>query len=365
MADKYLMDGNKLMWHKGRVVDWLNGKRIAPLYIDMGITKTCNIKCKYCYYSVPENRTMEIFPTDKLTAFLRDAASIGVKAIGFLGDGEPMLHPGVYEAVISGAEAGLDMALSSNGLILKEKGLDRFLASLTWIRFNISASPEKYTSIMGTWAGNFDRVMGNIRKCVEVKRKNNLKTTIGLQMVLIEECAEDIVPFAKLGKELGVDYAVIKQCSESHVHKLNLADEDYDKYTHLLREAESFSGSDYNVIIKWRKMRSRGIRNYDHCYGCEFLPQISGNGKVYNCGNFFGNEAFCCGDLTKEAFRDIVFGERYKEVMDKVKSKVDVHTVCGINCRQNEINEFLWSLKKYKIELDDPIGQPPEHINFV
>ncbi|MDP2168192.1 MAG: radical SAM protein [Thermodesulfovibrionales bacterium] len=354
MADKYLMDGNKLMWHSGRVLDWLSGKRIAPLYIDMGITKTCNIQCKYCYYSVPENRTSETFPTDTLIAFLKDAASMGVKAIGFLGDGEPMVHPGVYEAVIAGAEAGLDMALSSNGLVLKEKGLEDFLASLTWIRFNIAASAEKYEQVMGSRRESFGKVVSNIGKCVAIKRKNSLKVTIGLQLVLIEENADDIVPFARLGKDLGVDYAVIKQCSESYNHNLDLGDEDYDRFAPLLREAESYSEGGYNVIVKWKKMRGRGIRGYDHCYGCEFLPQISGNGKVYNCGNFFGNEAFCAGDLTKESFRDIVFGERYKEVMDRVKTEVNVHKVCGINCRQNEINEFLWMVKN-----------PPEHVNFI
>lgn len=354
MADKYLMDGNKLIWHTERIVEWLNNKRIAPLYIDMGITKTCNIQCKYCYYSVPENMTSEIIPTDKLIAFLKDAAKIGVKAVGFLGDGEPMIHPGVYDAVIAGAKAGLDMALSSNGLVLKDKNLEKFLAALTWIRFNISASPEKYKQVMNTPSYNFERVMQNISKCVEMKKRYGLKTTIGLQMVLIDECADDIIRFAQLGKELGVDYAVIKQCSESHNHKLNLEDEDYEKYALLLREAESYSDDNYNVIVKWRKMSTKGVRNYNHCYGCEFLPQISGNGAVYNCGNFFGNDDFYIGNICEQSFREIVFSDRYKEVMDKVKKGANVHKICGLNCRQNEINEFLWKLKN-----------PPEHVNFI
>lgn len=354
MADKYLMDSQKLIWHSERIVDWLNNKRIVPIYIDMGITKTCNIGCRYCYYSVPANRTTQFIPTDRLIAFLRDAAEIGVKAIGFLGDGEPMIHPGVYDAVIAGADAGLDMAISSNGLILKEENLERFLSSLTWIRFNISASPEKYKQVMNTHPRSFMKVMNNIKKCVEIKKKYSLNVTLGLQMVLIPQCADDIVSFAKLGKELGVDYAVIKQCSESYNHKLNLKDDDYERFAPFLREAEAYSDVNYNLIVKWRKISNRGIRNYKKCYGCEFLPQISGDGKLYNCGNFFGNDSFYMGDISVQSFKDIVFSDKYKEVMEKVKNEVDVHKVCGINCRQNEINEFLWTLK-----------HPPEHINFV
>ena len=37
--DEYLMDGNKMMWHPERIADWLNGKRIPPLHIDVGLTK--------------------------------------------------------------------------------------------------------------------------------------------------------------------------------------------------------------------------------------------------------------------------------------------------------------------------------------
>lgn len=349
------MDGHKLIWHLERVIDWLNNKRIAPLYIDMGITQTCNIQCKYCYYSVPENRTSRIIPTDSLIKFLNDAAGIGVKAIGFLGDGEPMVHPGVYDAVISGAEAGLDMALATNGLVMKDERLKEFLGSLTWIRFTLSAvTPEKYAQVMGTDYKNFHRVIDNIKKCAEIKKKYNLNTTIGIQMVLIAECSDQIVPFAKLGRDLGVDYAVIKQCSESMNHKLDLTDRDYDRFEPLLREAESFSNGNYNMIVKWKKMMNRGVKRYKRCFGCEFLPQISGDGAVYCCGNFFNNKRFYIGNIIEEPFKNIVFGQRYKEVMEKVKHNVDVHRECGINCRQNEINEFLWQLKN-----------PPEHVNFV
>ncbi len=355
IPDKYVMDGHKLMWHPGRVADWLDRKRIAPIYIDMGITQTCNIQCKYCYYSVPENRTNQIIPTESLITFLKDAAEIGVKAIGFLGDGEPMVHSGVYEAVIEGAKAGLDMALSTNGLIMKDDKLKEFLESLTWIRFNLSAAtPEKYAEVMGTKPEMFNKVIKNLKKCISLKKQYNLKTTIGLQMVLIEECAGDIVPFAKLGKDLGVDYAVIKQCSESDNHKLNLSNKDYQKFELLLREAMSYSDDKYNMIVKWKKMLKSDVKKYDRCLGCEFLPQISGNGDVYNCGNFFGNKEYYIGNITEQSFKDIVFGERYKTVMEKVKNNTDVHAACGTKCRQNEINEFLWK-----------IIHPPEHTNFV
>ena len=355
MADAFLMDSHKLYWHLDRVHDWLQGKRIAPLYLDMGITQTCNVQCSYCYYAVPENRTNAIIETPALISFLKEAAEIGVKAIGFLGDGEPMIHPGVYDAVAAGKAFGLDMALATNGVLMKEERLEELLASLTWIRFNISAGTSStYANVMGVDEKVFYRVLENIRKCVEIKRVLNLPVVIGIQMVLIPECFEDIIAFATMGLELGVDYAVVKQCAERDDNGQAPSAEDYESNKHLLEEAESLSTVCYNVIVKWRKISNDGVKHYDHCYGCEFLPQISGIGDVYCCGAWFGNPDYLIGNINRDSFKEIVSGNRYAEVMQRVKNVVDVHRDCGTNCRQNEINEFLWKLK-----------HPPEHVNFI
>lgn len=355
MADPYKMDSHKLYWHPERVSQWLHGERIAPLYLDMGITRSCNISCSYCYYSVPEHRSSEIIETPALVRFLQEAADIGVNAVGFLGDGEPMLHPGVYEAVAAGRAAGLDMALATNGVLLKEAGLEDFLAALSWIRFNVSAAtPYTYSRVMGVDQRIFQRVRENIGRCVAMKRAKGLKLAIGIQMVLIPECLDDIVPFARMGQELGVDYAVVKQCAERADNGWSLTAADYEKNRHLLREAEALSSGDYMVIIKWGKIESGGVKRYDCCYGPEFLPQISGNGDLYCCGAFFNNPDFLIGNINRESFRELVAGERYAEVMGWVRESVNVRHDCGTSCRQNEINEYLWKLK-----------HPPEHMNFI
>ena len=47
--DRYRMDSNKLPWHKERLKDWANMKKIAPMHIDMGIATGCNLGCHFCY----------------------------------------------------------------------------------------------------------------------------------------------------------------------------------------------------------------------------------------------------------------------------------------------------------------------------
>ena len=47
---KRLMDGTKMLWHMDRIIDHFDkNKRVAPVHIDMGIAKFCNVNCIFCY----------------------------------------------------------------------------------------------------------------------------------------------------------------------------------------------------------------------------------------------------------------------------------------------------------------------------
>ncbi len=348
------MDGHKLLWHPERVAEWNQDKPIAPLYIDMGITQTCNVACQFCYYAVPENRTKSIIPTASLIPFFKDAVSVGVKAIGILGDGEPTMHPDFHEIIPAGHAAGLDMAVATNGVLLKQEKLPELLSALKWIRFTLSsATGENYRIMMDRKEKIFDRVIENIRAAIEVKKANKLNVTIGIQMVLTNDCSSQIVPLAKLGKELDVDYFVIKRTSEREGTPHGLDTPKYSEYESLFQEAEAYSTNDYSVIVKRIKMANQH-RSYNTCYGCSFLPQITGAGEMYSCGNFFNNKDFLMGDITKKSFKDIVYSDQYRQVLKRVEQQVNVHTDCGIGCRQNEINEHLSTLKS-----------KPQHVNFI
>ena len=77
-----LLDGTKISWHLDRVKRWENGERIAPITIDMALTRACNYLCHFCYAMFQENDRKPI--TQKVIFdFLEDCAEMGVKGISF------------------------------------------------------------------------------------------------------------------------------------------------------------------------------------------------------------------------------------------------------------------------------------------
>jgi len=353
MENKYLIGGHKLYWHLDRVQDWMNGKKIYPLYIDMSFTKNCNIGCKYCEYATYNQTKKEFIPLDILKKFFRDCKDIGIKAIGVFGDGEPMLHPNAYEAVTNAKECGLDIGISTNGILMKEEGLREFLEALTFIRFNmVAGSPDTYAKTANTSKNNFYKVKENIKKCVDIKKKYNLPITIGIQMVLISTLKDDIINFCKIGKELGVDYAMVKQCTFNDLIDKKYIISDKNVLEETFRECEGLSTDAYEVIIK-REQIKKQKKTYDTCYGGNFILQMSGTGDVYVCSGFSALNRKSLGNIKENSIKDILNSEKYNNIMKEIE-KIDVHKNCLLTCRHDEINEFLWVLK-----------HPPEHINFI
>lgn len=363
-----ILDSHKLMWHKERVEAWLRGERIAPITIDCALTRRCPYRCVYCYGMLQANDEKRM-TRDVIFRFLDDAAEIGVKAVSFVSDGESTCSPYFYDAVLRGKANGLDMAVGTCGNLFKEERLAEILAALTYIRFNFSAAQApRYAYIHGCDEADFYKVLHTIKECVKIKKERNLAVTIGLQMVLLPDFADQIIPLAKLGKELGVDYLVIKHCSDDEMGTLGV---DYSKYADcvdILKEAERYSTPDYQVAVKWSKILSGGKRCYCRCYGPPFIMQFSGSGLVAPCGMLFNEKysEYHIGNIVDTPFKEIFKSERYWEVIRLISSEAfDATTMCGTLCLQHKVNEFLWDLKQGRIGLKAPEGKPPMHVNFV
>jgi radical SAM protein with 4Fe4S-binding SPASM domain len=171
-------------------------------------------------------------------------------------------------------------------------------------------------------------------------------------MVLTPTNISQAILLAKLGKKLGVDYLVIKQCSDTVKGDIGVYNKlsKYSEFTPILEEAERISVNfGYQVIIKWKALMNEGRINYPKCLGAPFLLYSSGDGKLYSCGGFFTKNEYMLGDLTKQSFLSIIKSKRYHDMISNINMKY-----CYTNCKTHSINKYLNSLTN-----------PPKHVNFI
>jgi MoaA/NifB/PqqE/SkfB family radical SAM enzyme len=367
-TNELILDATKIAWHQDRIEAWKRGECFAPITIDMALTRACNYNCVYCYSQLQENKSKKI-TTEVMRGFLDDCAEMGVRGISFVSDGESTVSPACVPSIKYGHAKGISMALGTNGYLLTEDVLQQILPCLTYLRFNITAGePKRYSEIMGVPEKWFYQVKENITKAVEIKRKNDLAVTIGMQMVLMPEFADQILLLARLGKEIHSDYLVIKHCSDDEDGRLGVDYSGYEKLYDTVEQAEALSDDEYLVKAKWSKIKSEGKRDYERCYGPPFLLQISGSGLVAPCGCLFNDryKKHHIGNFVETSFKEIVFSNCYWEVMNELASpRFNAKTMCGTLCVQHKVCEVLDKCKKGLIGLKKPTGPVPDHINFI
>ncbi len=367
-TEKLILDGTKISWHTERIKAWERGERIAPITIDMSLTRACNYGCHYCYAMMQENERLPI-TKEVIFRFMDDCAEIGVKGVSLVSDGESTLSPVFIDSIQRGSQNGIDMAVGTNGFLLNERKLEEILPHLTYLRINISAGErDRYAEIMGVKPEWFDKICENIKTMVRIKKEKKLKCTIGLQMVLMPEYEDQILPLAQLGKDLRPDYLVIKHCSDNEDGFLGVDYGGYKKMYDKLHLAETYSDSEYQVSVKWSKIGAEGKRSYQRCYGPPFLLQISGSGLVAPCGMLFNDQykKFHMGNIVTQSFKEICFSDRYWEVINYLSSKeFNAQTMCGTLCLQHKVNEHLDDIKSGRVAIESPQGNAPEHLNFI
>lgn len=363
-----ILDGTKIAWHLDRVRAWERGERVAPITIDMALTRACNYGCHFCYAMLQENDRQVI--TQKIIYdFLEDCAEIGVKGISLVSDGESTISPVFVDTIVRGSQLGISMATGTNGFVLNKRKLEEILPHMTYLRVNISAGePARYAEIMGVKEHWFERVCENIRDMVAIKKRNGLSVTIGLQMVLMPQYADQILPLARLGKELRPDYLVIKHCSDDEDGTLGVDYGGYAAIYDLLHQAEALSDEEYKVVVKWSKIHDGHTRSYQRCYGPPFMIQLSGSGLVAPCGMLFNEryKKFHVGNICETRFKDIWASDRYWEVMNLLAGPdFNAQTMCGTLCLQHKVNQALDAHVKGQITLHVPEGTPPQHLSFI
>jgi MoaA/NifB/PqqE/SkfB family radical SAM enzyme len=367
-----ILDSHKLPHHFDRVSAWAAGERIAPVSVDMALTRACGAMCSFCYAMVQEPQERAPIKVDSALQLLDDFAEVGVRGVSLISDGESTLSRAYIPFIQHAHKLGIDVGNATNGWEWEPEKIEQVLPYLTWVRFTVAAGrPASYARIMYRGPEStevFDRAMSHIRYAVDLKRRMGLKVTLGIQMVLMPEFKDEIIPFAQLALDLGVDYGVIKHCSDDETGSLGVDYSGYEALYPLLEQAEAMSSDQTKVIVKWEKIHDKGVPSYQRFYGPQFLLQISGSGLVAPSGMFFNAKysKLHIGNFTEERFIDIFRSERYWGAMNYLASPhFNARTMMGTLPIQHYVSIALDNHVKGIQEIKPASGEPPLHVNFL
>lgn len=354
MSQALFMDGTKLNRHLEEVVKWLRGEWFAPIHMEVSLNNNCNQRCTFCY--IEWNHGHVNMPEEMVTRLIRDAKRIGVKSALIAGEGEPTLNKAYVRAIEVAGEVGLDMALNTNAVQMDEVEIKAILPHLSWMRCSMQAANEElYGQLHGASKRHFHKAVANIAKAVEIKRAQKLDLKIGIQQVFLSENAHDVANLAKLAKEIGVDYYVIKPCHpherNKYVKRVNLV----APYKEILESAQRLSNQTFNAIVRWNFLaEAEQPRDYSRCLALPFILQIGASGDVYTCYPKADQKEHCYGSLKEGGLEKILISPKYRGTYQWVAHNVDV-SKCMPTCRQHNANKYLWWLTH----------EIPAHINFI
>jgi len=354
--DKYKIDSHKLIYHVDRVNDWLANKIVYPVYMEVSPAGACNHRCTYCGLDFMEYKPV-FLDTGLFKERLSEMGKLGLKSIMYAGEGEPFLHKKMPDIALHTKKSGIDIAFTTNGVLLKKDITEHILGFTEWIKVSINgATEDTYSKIHRCQSGDFNKVIDNMKYAASFKRRNNLKCTLGMQLLLLPDNEAEAVKLARLARDIGMDYLVIKPYSQHPQSKTKKYKSiKYDNCMHLKDELERLNSKDFSAIFRIRTMEKWNgkERNYKHCLALPFWSYIDSRGNVWGCSVYLNDERFLYGNIYESSFRDIWESEKRLKSLKLVEEELDA-SECRINCRMDEINRYLWDLKN-----------KPEHINFI
>jgi radical SAM protein with 4Fe4S-binding SPASM domain len=316
---------NKRVWNATSVLSSFYLSRLnkkatikgMPVSISIEPTTSCNLRCPEC----PSGLRAFTRPTGMLNETVYhsiiDQLAPTLNYLTFYFQGEPFLHPQFLKMVEYASNRKIYTATSTNAHFLKddvarqtvESGLNRLIISID------GTTQETYQSYRV--GGTLDKVIEGTENVLKWRKLLKAKGMHVVFQFLVVKPNEHQIPEVKaIAKKLGVDQVVLKT---AQIY-------DYENGSDLIPVQEKYS--------RYKKASNGkySIKNelLDHCWKMWHSCVVTWDGKVVPC--CFDKDAhFVLGDLTKNSFEEIWFGEKYNAFRQSLlgaRSEIEICKNC-------------------------------------
>lgn len=332
----------RTMYHPERIAAWQRGDYFPPVLAEISPTGRCNQKCRYCYAMT---RIEQIHMDDDLLMRLpKELEQAGVKALLYQGDGDPLMHNKLADAINTTA---LPQTISTNGVLFTPEFQDKCIDKLHYVRFSvIDSDPQRYAYQHGTIEKQHEMLIDNLKYAVAHRKRTMLMASVYLEPYNFD-FAYDIVKFFK---DLGMDYLVVQEAiyyDQSPVGRQPFTSEGYtDNQIQMMKHAVgSLNDNDFVVRFRFPNGDMKTGVTCDtfypgFCEGIKFEAVIAPDGSVIPCWRAWDKPELSFGNLHEHSFEEIWRGFKRVEVTDWVLNTPPEGEECRI-CNQYKTNQTL------------------------
>ena len=328
-----------------------------PRVVELSWQDRCNIDCFFCSTADLRAGNREL-PRQRLERLFDEMRSLGVRGVRLMGGGEPLFRKDCPELVAGLGRRGLRINdVTTNAVLLTEPvvralfatGCDEICISLN------AADPASYATMMQTTPKNFDRVVENVRRAVDIKRETGARCAIRVQFLVYRDNYQQLPEMYRVFRETGADafwlnglYPVrpMPTMDENDIARMiDLYEEvlALDYFDHLERfsfwerpVADRIAEAERRVFaaapisrrarVKARQILTRGRKREreassldEFCLVGWYSTTINANGDVVTCCILQDRKGAVLGNVGASSLSEIWFGEAYGRFRNELR----------------------------------------------
>ena len=350
-----------------------------PAKLDLRIVYGCNLRCKMCgqwgdtgtYFDYSTAKLQRKLDLKIIESVVKELVPHGLRYVDMEG-GETFLHPQIIELLSMLKSHGLFVKPVTNGTLLKKYAKEIVECGVDAIHVSVDGDREHHNVVrQAEWA--YDRTMEGLAAINEERRRVGRHTpllVINFTMTRHNAAASVRKLCTELaGKQL-VDVLSIKS---SPIWMPQKKGEAYDKLVEryfgvhgltswkgFVEDYRDFDAGAREVAETIRELKNQsfdffvdalpsipteqiprlyGDYNWNlgrtHCPIPYVEPTIDADGNVYPC-NLFTDEPLTMGNIYKQPFLDIWFGERYEKFRQMLADQGGLLPICNRCCQLTE-----------------------------
>lgn len=317
-----------------RVGEWaIRQRTFMPRMIDLEVSRICNLSCPACMRradtSLAQIGNEHYCTLERFREIYKQIPTIGT--LNFMGDGEPLMNPELNDIIHYASLNNIYTVITTNGTLIKPSDIAHWEENKVYkIHLSIDAGEELYEKMRvgASW----------VRTRSNLVMLRNSKIPRCLNMVLTNENIHMMPEMVKLAHMVDIQEITFLMPICAYGDDTAVRPENNKRNRELFSEAAKWCKK---LGVKW--IFPLELDPTFRRFSFPFIrPEISMEGDVWACCYSLGRGkswvfgrcldikegTYNMGNMFEEGFREIWFGEAYKELRDIYKrSEVPKGTV--------------------------------------